>query len=142
MASWNEQQVRDRLMKNFIDADPVDLTLHRPVWTTTAAGGRTSATSDTVAEQRFGIYPFKRRLTQEYHYNPQTHGEDRVEFIHYILIFSRENDIEVDDYFNPANDLAAGSPATDRLQSGLYTVTFISARLWDRGQAGILYRGE
>lgn len=141
MAAWTEQQVRDRLMDQFIKADPVSLTLHRPVFTTTAAGGRTQTSSTTLAAQEFGIYPFKRRLTQEYHYNPQTYGEDKVEFIHYILIFNRGHDIEVNDFFDPANDIEADSPATGRLQSGLYTVTFISARLWDRGQAGILYRG-
>ena len=142
MARWGEQQVRDRLMDAFIAADPVDLVLHRPTWNTTSAGGRTPGTPTVLAEQRFGVYPFKRRLTQEYHYNPQTHGEDKVEFIHYIMIFNRDNDIAENDYFYPENDLVADSPAEGRLASGLYTVTFISARLWDRGQAGILYRGE
>lgn len=142
MASWGEQQVRDRLMDAFIEADPVDMVLHRPVWTSTAAGGRVQSGVNDIAQQRFGVYPFKRRLTQEYHYNPQTYGEDKVEFIHYVLIFNRNNDIEVNDFFDPDNDIVAGSPALGRLQSGLYTVTFISARLWDRGQAGILYRGE
>lgn len=129
-------------MDAFINADPVDLTLHRPTFVDTADGGRAVAGNDTLAVQRFGIYPFKRRLTLEYHFNPQTRGMDKVEDIHYIIIFNRGNDIEVDDYFYPENDLAAGSPATDRFQDGLYTVTFLSARLWDRGQAGIRYRGE
>jgi hypothetical protein len=89
-----------------------------------------------------GFTRLKRRLTLEFHHNPQTYGEDKVQDIHYILIFNRDNDIEVDDFFYPENDLVAGSPTDGRLQSGLYTVTFISARLWDRGQAGIRYRGE
>lgn len=138
MGAWTEQQQRDRLADRFIAADPLEITLHRPVFTTSAAGGRTQTSSTVLGGQRFHIYPFKRRLTQEYHYNPQTYGEDKVEFIHYILIFNRDNDIDVNDFFNPANDV---TPATDRLQSGLYTVTFISARLWDRGQAGVLFRG-
>lgn len=142
MGRWTEQNVRDRIAAAFISADPVDLTLHRPTWETTSAGGRRQTGVDSIAEQRFGIYPFKRRLTQEYHYNPQTHGEDKVEFIHYILIFERGSNIAENDFFHPELDLAAGSPATGRLASGLYTVTFISARLWDRGQAGILYRGD
>jgi hypothetical protein len=141
MGAWGEQQVRDHLMDAFTDKDPVDLVLHRPVWTSTAAGGRTQTGSDALAMQRFTIYPFKRRLTQEYHYNPQTYGEDKVEFIHYILIFNRSNDVQVNDFFDPDNDLAEDCPAVGRLQSGLYTITFVSARLWDRGQAGILYRG-
>lgn len=141
MGAWSEQQVRDRLLDQFIDYDPVDLVLHRPVFTQTGAGGRTQVSNDSLTAQRFGIYPFKRRLTQEYHYNPQTFGEDKVEFIHYIIIFNRDHDIAVEDYFDPDNDLVGDSPAFGRLQGGLYTVTFISARLWDRGQAGILYRG-
>lgn len=141
MAAWNEQQVRDRLMDEFIEADPVDLILHRPVWIDTEAGGKVQVGQDSLERQRFGIYPFKRRLTQEYHYNPQTQGEDKIEFIHYIMIFNRNHDIEVGDFFDPEVDIITG-PATGRLLTGLYTVTFVSARLWDRGQAGILYRGE
>jgi hypothetical protein len=142
MGRWTEQQVRDKLMDEFISHDPVDIVLHRPTWASTSAGGRSQTGDDSLAEQRFGIYPFKRRLTLEFHHNPQTQGEDKVQDIHYILIFNRDNDIQVDDFFYPENDLVAGSPAEGRLESGLYTVTFISARLWDRGQAGIRYRGE
>lgn len=138
MGAWSELQARDQLTDYFIDTDPLDIALHRPVWQTTSAGGRKQIGDDTIAPQRFHVYPFKRRLTQEYGFNPQNYGEDKVEFIHYILIFTRGDDILVDDYFNPVNDIF---PATDRLQSGLYTITFVSARAWDRGQAGILYRG-
>jgi len=138
MGSWSELQARDKIIGHFIETDPLSIVLHRPVFTTSAAGGRTQSSVDALAAQVFHIYPFKRRLTQEYHHNPQTFGEDKVEFIHYIMIFNRDHDIEVNDYFNPANDVVGG---TDRLQSGLYTITFISARLWDRGQAGVLYRG-
>jgi hypothetical protein len=141
MGVWKEQQVRDKLMDAFIEADPLDVTLHRPTFVNTAAGGKIVGTTDTVAQQRFGIYPFKRRLTLEYHFTPQTYGEDKVEDIHYILIFNRNHDLEVDDYFDPEIDLVANSPAEGRLEPGIYTVTFISARLWDRGQAGIRYRG-
>ena len=140
MSAWTELRVRDRLMDTFIKADPIGLTLHRPVWVDQPDGGKAASGSDTIAEQQFGLYPFKRRLTQEYHFNPQTYGEEKVEFIHYVLIFNRGHDIQVDDTFDPDVDLAAG-PGTGRLQGGLYVVTFISARLWDRGQAGILYRG-
>jgi len=138
MAAWSEQQQRDRLADNFIDSDALEITLHRPVFTPTAAGGRTQTSVTVLGAQKFHIYPFKRRLTQEYMYNPQSFGEDKVEFIHYIMIFNRDNDLEMNDFFNPTIDIA---PVTNRLQSGVYTITFISARLWDRGQAGILYRG-
>jgi len=140
MSAWSELQARDRLTDHFIETDPLEITLKRPVWSTTAAGGRAVTSTTTLGAQRFHIYPFKRRLTIEHTWNPQNYGEDKVEYITWVLMFNRAHNIEVDDYFNPDTDVAAG-PATGRLQSGLYTVTFISARLWDRGQAGVLYRG-
>lgn len=138
MAAWSEQQARDELMDYFIGTDPLEIVLHRPVWAETAAGGRTIDHTDVLAGQRFMVYPFKRRLTQEYIFNPQTFGEDRVEKIPYILIFNRDHNIDLDDYFDPSIDTA---PMTERLLPGRYEVSFISARLWDRGQAGLLYRG-
>lgn len=138
MAAWTEQQARDKLTDYFITTDPLLIALQRPVWITTSAGGKVQSGVDELEPQMFHVYPFKRRLTQEYHYNPQTLGEEKVEFIHWILIFTRGADIQEDDFFDPTLNI---SPMTDRLESGLYTVTFISARLWDRGQAGILFRG-
>jgi len=138
MGAWTELQVRDRLMGQYIRTDPLNITLHRPVWTTTAAGGRETHVDDVLPRQTMSVYPFKRRLTTEFAFNPQTFGEEKVEYIHWIFIFDRGTDIEVDDFFYPELDT---DPVTDRLQPGLYTVTFLSARLWDRGQAGLLYRG-
>lgn len=138
MGAWTEQQARDRLMDHFIRTDPLEIVLHRPTWTATAAGGRTQTADTPVASQTFHIYPFKRRLTVESRFNPQTYGEERVEYIHWILIFNRDQDIQEHDFFDPATDT---TPATDRLKPGRYEVAFISARYWDRGQAGLLYRG-
>jgi hypothetical protein len=138
MSAWSELQARDRLADHFIQTDPLEITLKRPVWSTTAAGGRSVTSTTTLGAQQFHIYPFKRRLTIEHTFNPQNFGEDKVEYITWVLMFKRSHNIEVDDYFDPSTDVVGG---TDRLQSGLYTVTFISARLWDRGQAGVLYRG-
>lgn len=138
MGAWSQQNALDRLVSNYMDTDPLYITLKRPVWSNTAAGGRTRTGTDTVAAQRFYIQPFKRRLTIEFRYNPQTYGEEKVEDIHYILTFERDQDIQQNDEFDPSTDIVGG---TDRLLSGLYIVTFISARLWDRGQAGIRYRG-
>lgn len=138
MGAWTEQQARDQLAEFFIKTDPLLISLQRPVWTQTSAGGRTQTSTTQLPPQMFHIYPFKRRLTQEYTFNPQTYGEDKVALITWILIFTRDSDIEEDDFFDPDFHI---DPTTDRLESGLYTVTFISARLWDRGQAGILYRG-
>lgn len=133
MAAFREQNVRDRLMAHFINADPVPITLVRPTWTTTSSGGRVQLGELILPSQEFCFIPFKRRLTQEYHFNPQSYGEDRVEFIHYILIFNRGADIEEGDIFD--------SIGHDRLDDGSYEVSFVSPRQWDRGQAGILYRG-
>lgn len=138
MGAWTEQQARDLLSTYFITTDPLLISLQRPVWTITSAGGKVQTSVTSVTPQMFHVYPFKRRLTQEYGFTPQTFGEEKVELIHYIMIFTRDSDIQVDDFFDPALNI---NPVTDRLEPGLYTVTFISARLWDRGQAGILFRG-
>lgn len=140
MAAWGELEERDRLMDWFIGEDPITIALHRPTWVTTPAGGRIQNTTTILDPQVFHVYPFKRRLTVEYKFNPQTFGEEKVENIHWILIWNREEtDIEVDDYFDPSTDTVPSIEG--RLRAGRYEVTFISARLWDRGQAGILYRG-
>ena len=133
MAAFSEQQVRDRLLSHFIKEDPLSIDLLRPVLTATAAGGTINAGSIAVGLQIFYFMPFKRRLTQEYRYNPQSFGEDKVEHINYILIFDSGTDIQPNDYFD--------SVGGDRLESGRYTVEFVSPRQWDRGQAGILFRG-
>ena len=141
MGAWTELQERDRLMAEFIDQDPIHITLHRPTWTETAAGGRVQSADTELDAQVFAVYPFKRRLTLEYKFSPQTLGEEKVEEITWILIWNREDtDIQVNDWFNPSSDVT--SPVGfNRLLAGKYEVTFLSARLWDRGQAGILYRG-
>ena len=138
MGAWTELQTRDKLMNYFIRTDPLHITLHRPVRATTAAGGKATTSTTTLQEQTFHIYPFKRRLTQEYAFNPQTFGEERVEKILWILIFDRGADIRIGDHFDPTVDT---DPVTDRILPGNYDVVMISARLWDRGQAGLMYRG-
>jgi hypothetical protein len=140
MGAWGELEERDRLMDWFIYEDPVMIELHRPTWSTTPAGGKLQVADTLLAPQAFHVYPFKRRLTLEYKFNPQSYGEEKVENITWILIFNRETaDIDIDDFFDPAIDTEPS--IENRLKSGRYEVTFISARLWDRGQAGILYRG-
>lgn len=138
MGAWNEQLARDRLMDYFVSTDPIDIALQRPVWVATAAGGKVQAGVIALDPQRFHVYPFKRRLTIETTFNPQTFGEEKVEYIHYILIFNRNHDIQGDDFFNPLTDVINSDL---RLEEGRYEVSFVSARFWDRGQAGILFRG-
>jgi hypothetical protein len=138
MAAWSELQARDKLMENFIRQDPVELRLRRPRRVTTAAGGTIEGQIEILEPQIFHVYPFKRRLTIEWTHNPQTFGEEKVEYIHYILIFTRGSDIKPLDWFDPNID---EDFQTDRIDRGKYEITFISARVWDRGQAGALFRG-
>lgn len=132
MAAFTEQQARERLMTSFIDTDPVEIELVRPVLTTSSAGGSIQAGVIELPPQTFFFQPFKRRLTKEIRANPQSYGEDKVEYADYILVYMPGVDIEVGDYF----DNVGG-----RLEDGRYEVEFISPRRWDRHQAGILYRG-
>lgn len=132
MAAFGEQRTRERLLTSFISEDPVVIELVRPVWATSAAGGRVQSGVVNLDPQTFYFYPFKRRLTKEIRYNPQSFGEDKVEYIDYILIFMKDVDIEPNDYFDSVDG---------RLQDGRYSVEFVSPRRWDRGQAGILFRG-
>jgi hypothetical protein len=132
MGAFTEQQVRERLLTNFIDEDEVKIKLIRPILVTSAAGGTLKAGVILLPEQTFYFYPFKRRLTKEVKYNPQSFGEDEVAYANYILIFMPEVDIQQGDYFDSIDG---------RLKAGRYTVEFVSPRQWDRGQAGILFRG-
>jgi hypothetical protein len=132
MGAFTEQQVRERLLTNFVDQDPVEIALVRPVFTTSSAGGRIQAGTIELEPQTFYFYPFKRRLTKEVRYNPQSFGEEKVEYADYILIFLPGVDIEQNDYFQNVGG---------RLEDGRYTVEFVSPRQWDRQQAGILFRG-
>lgn len=132
MAAFSEQQVRERLLGNFIQQDEVDIALIRPVTTTDATGGTVQVGTIELDTQVFYFYPFKRRLTREIRYNPQSFGEDEVTHADYILIFLPDVDIEQGDYFESVDG---------RLEAGRYAVEFVSPRQWDRGQAGIIFRG-
>lgn len=120
-------------MDDFIDQDPVVISFTRPTKTTTAAGGVVVSGTTTLDPQTFYFQPFKRRLTREYHYNPQSHGEDKVEDVDYILIGSPDMDVQVEDYFTTTSG--------GRLDAGRYTVEFVSPRQWDRRLIGIRLRG-
>lgn len=132
MAAFSEQQTRERLLSHFVEQDPVEIALVRPVFTEDGAGGQTETGVIELDPQTFYFYPFKRRLTKEVRYNPQSFGEDKVEYADYILIFLPDVDIQPGDYFTAVEG---------RLEAGKYSVEFVSPRQWDRGQAGILFRG-
>ena len=127
MAVLNERAIRQRLVQKFMSYDPVQITLNRPTFTETPAGGVVESDPIVIPEQTFYFVPFKRRLTEEIGRNPQSFGEDRVRDIEYIFIFIPETtDVEEGDTFT----------SVDRgyLRPGEYRVTFVSKREWDRGQ--------
>lgn len=132
MGAFSEQQVRERLLTHFVDQDPVEIELVRPVFSSDGTGGAVQVGVIELDPQTFYFYPFKRRLTKEIRYNPQSFGEEKVEYADYILIFMPDVDILQGDYFTAVEG---------RLEAGRYSVEFVSPRQWDRGQAGILFRG-
>lgn len=132
MGAFSEQQVRERLLTHFVDQDPVEIELVRPVFGPDGTGGSVQVGTIELDPQIFYFYPFKRRLTKEIRYNPQSFGEEKVEYADYILIFMPDVDIVQGDYFTAVEG---------RLEAGRYSVEFVSPRQWDRGQAGILFRG-
>jgi hypothetical protein len=132
--AWSEQQVRNRLMRKYIDMDPITVVLRRPIWSITSAGGRV-ITGETVLEaQKFSFMPFKRRLTIELAKANLKTGEDETSLIEYVLIgIPGESDIAKNDYFLWTDELV--------FQPGRYEVNFVQARRHDHLQAGIIYRG-
>lgn len=131
MGAYAEQQARERIMAAYIKTDPVYIVLFRPVFTETEAGGRIQAGYIELPSQEFFFMPFKRRLSQEDTFNPQSFGEDRTLKVEYIFICMPEIDVQEDDYFDTVDG---------RLDPGAYTVEFVSHRQWDRRQVGIKLR--
>jgi len=120
-------------MLRYIDLDYIPIILHRPSWTTTAAGGRVINGEVVLEEQRFSFMPFKRRLTIELARANLKTGEDETSLIEYVLIATPEIDIEKNDYFLWTDGKI--------LNPGRYEVNFVQVRRHDHKQAGIIYRG-
>ena len=137
MAAFSEQQVRNRLIEQFIQQDPLTIALRRPVFTTTAAGGRKRTGEVLLEPQTFYFQPFRRRITQEYKYNPQSYGEEEGIFIHFLMIGGPDVQWQLKDEFNIEPDDEGAS----RLDVGLYIVEWINPSHWDHRQAGVVWRG-
>lgn len=121
-------------MSKFIEDIPsLVLELNRPTFGTTAAGGKTVTSTEVIGEQRFGIMPFKRRLTQEFSLGPQIRGRNQFTDIHYILVCQPDADIQQEDWFiwEGVTDLAPGR----------YEVSFVGARSHDHKLVPIRFRG-
>lgn len=133
MAALTEREVRQRLLRTFIDYDPLLIDLTRPVMTRTSSGGTIQTGSLVISDQKFYFIPFFRRLTNEINRNPQSYGEDRVMDVEYILIFMPdETDVKEGDLFTVTD------PAL--MAAGDYRVHFVSKRKWDREQAVVRMR--
>lgn len=125
MVALTERQVRQRLLRAFIDYDPLIIDLQRPVTSVTAAGGVVQAGTLVIEDQKFYYQPFFRRQTNEIGTNPQSYGEDFQRDIDYILIFMPgDTDVQEGDEFTTVD--------TGFLQDGNYHVRFVSKRQWDR----------
>ena len=119
----------------FINAQPLDIQLNRPVKETTETGGIVRAGDETLEVQRFRWIPFKRRLTWEKIFSPQGIGREQLNKVQYILEGSHNADIREGDWFHI-------TPEDHGLQSGQYEVVFVSSWREERTQAGLMYRGE
>lgn len=138
MATFTEQQVRERLIRSFIDKDPIPVALKRPQWTVTAAGGRTISSYNVLPYQLFYFQPFKRRITVEFARGPQNYGEEETVLIHYLMIGASDVDWALKDEFIVEPDPITGE---SRLDLGMYRIRWINASHWDHRQAGVEWRG-
>lgn len=119
----------------FINAQPLDLVLNRPIKEKTDAGGIVTSSDEMLEEQRFRWIPFKRRLTWEKVLAPQGIGRDELSKVQYILEGYHDADIQPGDWFSTP-------PVNHGLQPGQYEVVFVSAWREERVQAGLMYRGS
>src|SRR5688572_32289390 len=119
----------------FINAQPLDLQLNRPIKEKTTAGGVVDSGEETLDAQRLRWIPFKRRLTWEKILAPQGIGRDELTKVQYILEGFHDADIEPGDWFTTP-------PVNHGLQPGQYEVVFVSPWREERVQAGLMYRGN
>lgn len=88
--------VRRRLLKAFIDAQPVDITLVRRVRVETPAGGWTLEEPAEVPPQRFRLVPFKRRLTHQ----TEDNQDGSFPRLPYVLVGNWNADVQREDEFD------------------------------------------
>lgn len=125
-----EQKIAQRQTRAFIEAYAMNVVFHRPIMTTTEAGGEVQTGEDDLLPQTVRWIPFKRRLTLEF----VTAGEEELTYVPYILMGMPDLDVQKKDWFTP--------PPNSGLGPGEYEVKFISPRRYDRVLVGIIYRGE
>lgn len=119
----------------FINAQPLDIELNRPIKEKTDAGGLVASSYEVLEVQRFRWIPFKRRLTWEKIFAPQGIGREQLAKVQYILEGFHDANVREGDWFTTP-------PTNHGLQPGQYEVTFVSSWREERLQAGLMYRGN
>lgn len=87
-------------LKEFINADPIDIVLTRPTLTATAAGGFIRGEPTVLTRQRFRLVPFKRRLSS----TQSTTQMGNVSVLEYVLVGRWNANIRRDDEFTMNGD--------------------------------------
>jgi hypothetical protein len=100
MSPLTEAQWHTRQIKAFINAEPIDVELHRVRTDQTAAGGVTRRPEHVLAPQRFRLTPFKRRLVNDWGLSLQ--GQE-VKTADWVMHGAPDADVKVDDYFQYRN---------------------------------------
>lgn len=134
--NFTELDIRKRLIRNWQNRVPnITISLTRPEFSATAAGGRVQTGEVVLGPQDFGFMPFKRRLTIESSRQARSYGDNIIDDITYVLIAVPEDvDIQKDDYFDWYDPQI--------FNVGRYVVSFVQARRHDHLQAGIRYLGN
>lgn len=90
-----EMIVQKRITRNYLDASIVQISLIRPSYVKTAAGGKTLGPETTLDPQGFRLVPFKRRLTD----TSRVTQEGFLTLSTYALVGDTGADVEPKDHF-------------------------------------------
>lgn len=122
-ANRTETRMQRRLLRKYIDAEPVDVELLRPVLVETTAGGLRKDPPVRLPPQRVRLVPFKRRLVRITRDTP----DGDIINLEYVLIGPHDLDVKVGDHFHA--------------DGGKYDVISIEPNRSFRTAVNITYRG-
>lgn len=91
----SEVLVQRRLLKAFLEAEPIRLSIQRPTITATPGGGKTKSNPRVLAPQTFRLVPFKKRLTTMTRDTP----DGNIVNLPYVLIGEHDADVRPGDSF-------------------------------------------
>ena len=118
-----ETRIQRQLLKKFLDAEPVELELWRPILVRTPAGGLVKGTPDIIPAQLFRLVPFKKRLTSVTRDTP----DGNIINLPYVLVGLYDADVKPADYFEH--------------NGGVYDVISIEPNREFRTACNVTYRG-